>query len=320
VSPRPDVLDPRRNDEVVVSASRLEDLGACPLRYLHKSVLRVYPPDDPELDPDCWLDALRRGGLLHEVYDTTLRNAAERGIKPDDAAFEALALEALSGGIARMRDAVPSPGLGTVAREEAQLREDVRSFVRMIRSLKPRSEAFELRFGLGDDAPVVMDLPGGALRVRGAIDRVDSDLAGLHVIDYKTGAAFGYGKEPFRGGRRLQHAIYAHAAEQRLEGEVVDGQYHFPTRKGQNQIFVYPRASLTRAAELVDVMLDGVASGHFVPTDDPDDCTFCDFAPVCRVSRGDFEVRSPLAEWSRERTNMGLEPAMAELKRTRAFE
>jgi RecB family exonuclease len=304
----------------VVSASRLEDLGACPLRYLHKSVLRVYPPDDPELDPDCWLDALRRGGLLHEVYDTTLRAAAERGVKPDEADFEALALEALSVGIARMRDEVPSPGLGTLAREEAQLREDVRSFVRMIRSLKPRSVAFELRFGLGDDAPVVMDLTGGPLRIRGAIDRVDSDLAGLHVIDYKTGGAYGYGKEPFNGGRRLQHAIYAHAAEQRLEGEVVDGQYHFPTRKGQNQTFVYPRTSLVRAAEVVDLMLDGVAAGHFVPTDAPDDCTFCDFATVCRASRAEFRTRSPLAEWSRERTNLGLEPAIAELKKVRAFE
>ena len=257
---------------------------------------------------------------MHEVYDTTLRTAAERGIKPDEADFEALALESLSVGVARMRDEVPSPGLGTLAREEAQLREDVRSFVRMIRGLQPRSVAFELRFGLGDDDPVVIDLAGGALRVRGAIDRVDSDLAGLHVIDYKTGSTYGYGKEPFKGGRRLQHAIYAHAAEQRLQGEVVDGQYHFPTRKGQNQTFVYPRALLTQAGELVDLMLDGVAAGHFVPTDDPDDCTFCDFAAVCRVSKGEFRVHSPMAEWSRERTNTGLEPSVAALKKTRGFE
>ncbi|NIQ54064.1 MAG: hypothetical protein GWN71_11870, partial [Gammaproteobacteria bacterium] len=35
VGPRPDLLDPRRNPSVVVSASRLEALGTCPLRYLH---------------------------------------------------------------------------------------------------------------------------------------------------------------------------------------------------------------------------------------------------------------------------------------------
>ena len=68
-------------------------------------------------------------------------------------------------------------------------------------------------------------------------------------------------------------------------------------------------------------MLDGVAAGHFVPTDDPDDCSFCDFAEVCRVRKGAFgKTSSPLAEWSREHANAGLLPAFEQLKRVRTFE
>jgi ATP-dependent helicase/nuclease subunit B len=157
--------------------------------------------------------------------------------------------------------------------------------------------------------------------VRGAIDRIDQDLAGLHVVDYKTGSTFGYGAEAFNGGRRLQHAIYAHVAEQRLGGEVVDGQYHFPTRRGQNEAFVYDRRTLAQVTGLIDLLLDGVAAGHFVPTDDPDDCTFCDFAEVCRVRKSYYgKVDSPVAEWSKEHTNLGIWPAFQQLKRARTFE
>lgn len=321
VEARPDLLDPRRNDSVVVSASRLEALGTCPLRYLHASVLRLYPPDDPELDPDVWLGHRERGSLLHEVYDGALRESKEAGLRLDDAAFEKLALRVLDRGIDRMRHEIPTPGEGTLARETAALREDVRSFVRLIRAQSPHFVALELRFGLGEDEPLVLDLPGGTVRLRGAIDRVDEDLAGLHVVDYKTGAPRDFEKGVFHGGRRLQHAVYAMAAEQRLRGEVVDGQYHFPTRRGQNQVFSFPRTQLESARELLDIMMEGVAAGHFVPTDDSSDCSYCDFAEVCRVRHGEYgAVSSSLAAWAQEHFNAGLQPAFRQLKQVRAFE
>jgi ATP-dependent helicase/nuclease subunit B len=284
-------------------------------------VLRLYPPDDPELDPDVWLGHRERGSLLHEVYDRTLRESKEAGLRLDDSAFEKTALRALDQGIDRLRHEIPTPGEGTLARETAALREDVRSFVRLIRAQGPHFVALELRFGLGDDEPVLVELPGGTLRLRGAIDRVDQDLAGLHVIDYKTGAPRDFEKGVFHGGRRLQHAVYALAAEQRLGGEVVDGQYHFPTRRGQNQVFSFGRIQLTPVAELLDIMLEGVAAGHFVPTDDSSDCSYCDFAEICRVRRGGYgSVSSSLAEWAEEHANAGLQPAFQQLGRARAFE
>jgi hypothetical protein len=119
----------------------------------------------------------------------------------------------------------------------------------------------------------------------------------------------------------LQHALYACAAEARLGREVVDGQYHHPTRRGENRVLAYSRGGLAGVADLVERMLDGVAEGSFVPTDDPDDCTFCDFGEICRVGAGEHgETVSPLAEWSAEHLNAGLWPAFFNLKRVRTFE
>lgn len=320
IEPRAEQLDPRKDPSTVVSASRLEALGTCPLRYLHRSVIRAYPPDDPELDPDMWLDHRQRGVLLHRVYDRTLRTARERGVKLADKDFEVLALDALREGIERLRHEVPSPGEGTLTREIAGLREDVRSFVRMIREHGPEYVALEFTFGIGDDDPIALPVDGGAVELRGAIDRIDHDLEGIHVVDYKTGGAWGYGREVFNEGRRLQHALYAHAAEERWGDQVVDGQYHFPTRKGQNQRFVYPREALRPVSDLVSLMLDGAAAGHFVPTDESDDCTFCDYAEVCRARKTLYGTVSPLADWSGEHLNTGLQPAFEHLKRVRTFE
>jgi ATP-dependent helicase/nuclease subunit B len=229
----------------------------------------------------------------------------------------------LERGVTQARREVPVPGEGTLHREVASLEEDVRSFVRMVRQRGADWISLELAFGRGDEEPVVIELEGGPVRIRGAIDRVDEDLEGVRVIDYKTGRAIGYGSDSgaFDGGRRLQHAIYALAAEARLDGRVVAGEYHFPTRRGMNQHFRYDREVLTRVEALLDGMLEGVAAGTFVPTESADDCSFCDFADVCRARRGDWgKVSSPLAEWSEEVMNTGLHPAFATLRRTRRFE
>jgi len=322
VEPRPDLMDPRQNPSLVVSASRLEALGACPLRYLQSVVLAIRPPDDPELDPDRWLDPLRRGSLLHRVYEGTLRVARERGLVPDDEGFEELALRELAEGIEQLKHDLPVPGEGTMRRERSGLDHDARAFVRMVRRTGAPWIALELTFGLGDDEPVPVGTPSGDVRLRGAIDRVDEDLRGIHVIDYKTGVARGFaGTGAFHGGRRLQHALYALVTEQRLGGEVATGQYHYPTVRGEHRTESFDRLQRAGLGELLGIMLDGVAAGSFVPTDVADDCRFCDFAKVCRVRELSFgKIDAPLAEWSQEHLNAGLWPAFASLKRARTFE
>ena len=323
VEPRPDELDPRRNGDLVVSASRLEGLGACPLRYLFASVLWLTPPKDPELDPDRWLDPLQRGSLLHAVFEAALRGARDGGVRLGDAAFAKLAMDALETEASRAREEIPAPGEGVRNRELTALGEDVRSFVRMVREHRPHWVALELRFGFSDEDALVLQVPGGEVHLRGAVDRVDDDLHGLHVVDYKTGVSRDYrsGTGAFNGGRRLQHAIYAEAAERVLGGEVVAGEYHFPTRRGENELHVFPRLDLVGLPTLLGHMLDAAEAGTFLPTDNPDDCRFCDFAEVCRASRDSYgKMHSRMADWSKEYLQMGLSPSFEHLKAVRTFE
>jgi ATP-dependent helicase/nuclease subunit B len=323
VRPRPNELDPRRNSSIVVSPSRLEALGACPLKYLHESVLGVRAPDDPELDPDCWLNAMQRGSLLHGVYEAALRAARERDIAEGDAAFEALALDLLRVRVDAARDEVPVPGEGTWRRERVALEEDVRSFVRMVREIGAPWIRLEFGFGLAGGDPVPLDLGEGRVLLRGVVDRVDDrGIEGIRVVDYKTGSSGWFADGgTFNGGRRLQAALYAHAVEAELGGAVAAGEYHFPTRRGENEVLRYDRLSLAGVGEVVGHLLDGVAQGAFVPTDRPDDCKFCDYAAVCRVRTLEWgKVSAPLAEWSQQHVNAGVLAVFGPLQRARTYE
>ena len=43
-----------------MSASQLETMGQCPLKYFFRYVLKIGVPDELALDPDVWLDPLAR--------------------------------------------------------------------------------------------------------------------------------------------------------------------------------------------------------------------------------------------------------------------
>ena len=323
INPRKDELDPRRNSDLVVSASALQDLGTCALRYLHRSVLRLYPPDDPELDPGRWLDPSQRGFLLHQVFELTLKGAREQMLDFKASAFEKLSLGILEEAVFQMRTEVPVPGKGTFKREVSSLKSDVRSFIHMVRKSGVRWIALERTFGLEGGEPGVLKLPSASLRLRGKIDRVDEDLEGMTVIDYKTGGVHGYaGTGAFAGGRRLQVALYAYAAESLFNSNVVLGEYHYPTAGGENQVRAFDRQTLAPVNELVDIMLDGIEEGSFVPTEEALDCEYCDFREICRVtvdSRWRGAVTSPLAEWSKEQARGGSSTAFDCFNRVRAF-
>lgn len=321
VGPWPEELDPRRNPALVVSASALEALGTCPLRYLHGRVLGLRPPDDPRLDPDRWLDPRRRGALLHAVYRATLASARAAGVAHDAEELEDFALAELAREVERMRRETPDPGRGALDREKASLEADVRSFLRLVQKVGAPWIALEYSFGFGEDPPVSLPTPGGEVRLCGAIDRIDEGRDGLHVIDYKTGVARDSDETgAFRGGRRLQHALYAYVAERRLSGTVASAGYHYPTTRGENRVEMFDRRDLGRVGELVGHLLDGVAAGHFVPTDAAGDCLYCDYAAVCRVrSEAHGKCESPLAAWCEEHKLATRSPAFAELERARAF-
>ena len=321
VRPRP-VLNLRSDHRNVLSSRRLEALGTCPLRYFYGYVLGIAPADDPTFDPECWLDPLRRGALLHAVYDRVLRRSQREGISPRDERFPAMALEVLAEEAEAMRLDAPPPSRVVYEYEMEELADEVRSFVAMVRDDLPSWEATELRFGF-DDAehpPVELPLPsGGAIRVRGAIDRVDLlPSGGLRVVDYKTGSPGRYSTTTvWDRGRRLQHLLYTEVAERLLGRPVERMEYHFPTRKGENRRSPFTRAELRDGLALLDRLLDVVAAGHFVPTQHSADCRWCDFREICRVEdRGYGRTGSSLAEWAEAHLH---DEAYAEIQLVRLF-
>jgi ATP-dependent helicase/nuclease subunit B len=306
-------LDPRRNPELVVSASRLEALGTCPRRYMLRYVLGIWPPDDPDMQPDRWLSPLDRGSLLHAVYERALQFARDQHCGVQEQAFERIALDVLDREVAYWRQAVPPPGRAVYDVEVAGLREDLLSFVQMVRGAAGEWIALERRFGRDAEEPVELVVPGGPIRIAGAIDRVDRlKDGGLVIIDYKTGSPYGYSRRTglYNGGRRLQHVLYAAVATKLFGEPVVRAEYHFPTVKGKNHPAPYDVAELSGGFEVVDRLLDLVARGHFHPTDDPDDCKFCDYAVVCRADAGG----SPPASWAKQATEVEELHVMRELR------
>ncbi|HEY0672914.1 MAG TPA: PD-(D/E)XK nuclease family protein [Longimicrobiales bacterium] len=293
-----DSLDPRITGEVV-SPSRLESLGTCALRYFYRYVLQIRPPDIPQFDPDVWLDPRNRGSLLHDVYEQALRDARIRGIEVLSSDFESLAQQQLKHACLKWRGLVPPPSDTVYQREVTELRADVSAFASMCRDDGARWRELELQFGQDGERAVIVPLLGGRIKLQGRIDRVDENENGeLVVIDYKTGSAAPYRGVAFDGGRRLQHYLYAIAVEQLLGQKVARMEYRFPTARADNAIVDYDVANLTAGREVISALLDNVAAGRFLPTDDRHDCTFCDFQTCCRVTKTRNETHSPLAAWA----------------------
>jgi ATP-dependent helicase/nuclease subunit B len=204
LSPDP-ALDPLAGD-AVLSASRLEALGACPLQYFYRYVLGVRPSRDPEYDPERWLDALERGSLLHAVYERALAGSPP---DPGDPAFEEHARAVLDDEVRRTLQRLPAPNAAVLRAERDALEADVGSFVAMVREQRPRVVRTELGFGPDPDSDGAVELEvgdaaarTGRLRLRGRVDRLDVlDGGGLRVVDYKTGRAYGHRPgAPFDGG------------------------------------------------------------------------------------------------------------------------
>jgi ATP-dependent helicase/nuclease subunit B len=314
VAPRPELLDPRGGAaDMPLSASRLEMLAGCPLRYLFRYVLYLRPPDDIPFEPDRWLDPLQRGSMFHAVYDGVIKEAMARGLRAPDAELTAVAEEIFAGEIERARFRVPVPSEAVFEREVRELRRDLDVFLGMLAQEDVTWRKAEWSFGRPGADCEVIDLPVGdaTIRLRGAVDRIDELPGGeLAIVDYKTGSAFRYGEASgtYEGGRRLQHALYAAAVEQGLERKVARAAYHFPTLKGRGDRAGYPRARLERWPEVLERMFDMVAAGWFPPPfDDDPPCKICDYQALCRVSEDRYgNVTSPPVAWARQ--NNALKP------------
>jgi RecB family exonuclease len=302
------ILDPTLRPDVEISPSALERLASCPLSWLYRYGLSIWPPEDPVYDADHWLDAMQRGSLLHEVFERfiTAYQGHQHDITTPEARDQMMSI--VDDCIARWRDDVPPPGEAIFMAEAVELRGAALAFLQMERQLADSGDTARwayVELAFGDGAPGGRyELPDGTtIGIRGRADRVDElhDKT-LRVIDYKTGGTHRYTKSPktgpFNGGRQLQPALYAAVLEQRLGQPVSRFEYRFPTPKGKNDIVAYSADELAQAKPIIDNLLAHVRAGEFIPTQDPNDCRFCEYAPICRTQGGEYTTISPRAQWA----------------------
>jgi len=283
------------------SASGLETLGLCPLKYFFSHVLYIRALDELVLDPDRWLDPLIIGSLLHSVFENFLSQLHGQNQIPDFDRDEDLLMQLLHDQITATRKEIPPPNEASYRRQRAQLLTTARMFLRRESEYcqSHRPEYFEASIGLppeGEGTPidqrecVEITLPGKTkLKSRGRVDRIDRvGSNAFSICDYKTGGSYKYSQDdPFRQGRVVQNALYLAIVEPVLQkylgpnNTVSDFNFFFPSRKTWGQRIKWKRDTLLEGLPIIEKLCKSVAAGAFIPTDKKEDCNFCDYNPVC---------------------------------------
>ncbi len=295
-------FDPRQNTDLVMSCSRIEDLAGCPFAYFLKYILRVLPPDEVSYDPNRWLDALERGSMLHELFYRFMKKLAAGKESPILTAHKTMMMEMADEIIGDYSELIPIPSDLVFQRERMDIYRCCEIFL-AAEGVHAAGDPvlFEVPFGLGGGAvadsgagladPVEIELGSGtSFLLRGKIDRVDKVREGAYQVwDYKTGGTYGYAEHRhFCGGRQIQHALYAAAAEQILKElspkpspRVEISGYYFPTERGEGLKIARPQAGRQRLSELLNHLFDLLAGGIFVAADHGEKCGICDYPAVC---------------------------------------
>ena len=271
--PELDFLRDRENGGPM-SAGRLETFAETPYLYFLKYVLGVEPLDEPALDDEPWLNALRRGSILHATFEAFMTTLRERDERPA-AEHEPLLEDTLQAAFKAETEKVAPPS--DVVEEAAfrRLRADALVFLRA-ETAHCRTHAplyHEVGFGYGpyrrqeeDFGAVTIPVEGREMSLRGRIDRVDRRPDGtLAVWDYKTGRASSFEEgDPVADGAQLQWALYAYALSTLTDETVGTSGYYFPTTRERGTRLAFdPGRYRTEVERLLDRLSSLAASGSF---------------------------------------------------------
>ena len=298
-------LDPTVPQGPVLSASRLEKLGACPMEFFFQYVLGIEPLKENKIDPRVWLQPTERGRLLHEVFRQFMGRLNPGKSLPEFSRDIGLIEEILEWEISQWKKQVPPPNREVFERESRELRTAARIFLMEEEAFCKQSRplCFEASVGLPPEGegtildspePVEVRLPGGkTIRARGRIDRVDavpgSETKRFTVWDYKTGSTWKFTErgrkreDPFHQGRLVQSALYIALAEARLRETVSPAAsvsrfgYFFPAVSAHGERIQWEARDLAEGGNVIARLCDMIAKGCFPCTDDEADVRFSDF-------------------------------------------
>ncbi len=281
-----------------VSASTLRDAIACRRRVFFRQVLGAPEDAVPFAGPP--FGPRERGTLVH---DALRRALAEPAKAPAVVARETIEASASRRGseVGALGEAERVVLLGELQRLAALLRARVEAGTGLV---APCADGLELAFG--EDDGFALDTPGGPLRLRGRIDRVDRGEGRAVVVDYKLSATsardahrlFGEGLDP-------QLPLYAAVVHRMYGVEVVgiewlaatervrfgvwcDGEAVLAARAGEGGRVDRRDPAAFRAALAAVVeragraALEVGAGAHDRQTEDAKRCGTCAWRPACR--------------------------------------
>lgn len=300
-------LDPRENEELVMSCSRLESAAKCPFLYFIKYVLGVSKPDEMVREPGTWLDPAQRGMLLHEVFQQVMEQMRAQRQKQNEEEQNALISKILDDTVQRFKQDIPPPSEVVFENEYMQFKRDVGVFVLINLQIGTEPIECELIFGEKKEHAVKIPLGDGKnILLRGKIDRIDrAGNSEYHAWDYKTGKAFAYEENAYvQGGEQIQHSLYAVAAEKILRQKYKDGTikvtksgYLLPTERGtkDGKGGIFPRSTTVKEAwqEPLGKLLDIIGRGTFIVSKEAL-CTFCDYAGICEGTTSKEQIKAKL--------------------------
>lgn len=291
----PSWLELRRS----VSPTSLENYGVCGYRYFAKSLLGLYPVDEPE-ERDM-MDAASRGSLIHKILERFFADRQNEGRPQPYEAWNADDREALM----RLADEELSraeerglTGLSVYSMHEARtIKADLRRFLDEDTLFRQRTGAVPRMF---ETSIPPFEIAGVTLK--GVADRVDESLDGKEawVIDYKSGSTDDYKdikpENPLAGGTKLQLPVYRAAAP---KAEDVHAAYWFITKRGGFEFVEYDPAPEQRNAfeRTLEAIMAGIGAGAFPAVSGEDDefyakfenCRYCDYDRICSRRR-DLEM------------------------------
>ena len=269
-----------------ISATALTTLLNCPHRFLLERVLYLGEPTTrPSTDV---ISPIVYGSLFHAAAERFFREAGaaicRRAGTLDHWVARARAIAAEQ--FEALRYEYPMHGEDGIARERERLLRQIEQLVHYEWQLPAREYlASELPFGAPQAVRIEVD--GGALYVRGAIDRIDRiGPAALSVRDLKTGRVRDFGEDPINPGRDLQIGLYVLAVEAAgyAGAPVGAAAYVHPSAAQEpDRAFTGPELDLLRrqTREWLGIARQLLSAGAFPRTPNAEDCTYCPFLAAC---------------------------------------
>jgi ATP-dependent helicase/DNAse subunit B len=290
-----DHLRSRFGPDHLWSASKLNDYGICPFRFFSSHALRLSPVEEPGegFTPNQW------GAALHGILEKLYLRLKDEGIRLEQNTCD------LAAGIA---EEVTEQELGKLI-EEGRVKvtplwdyekADVKRRISMLLDKESQWNAerptvpiaFEKKFGIGREEPLVVDDEDGGVKICGVVDRIDECEEGLVIIDYKTA------RTPIRHddaveGRNLQLPIYVMAASRVIKknSRVASAYYlHINSRKKGSELPSSKDESLTidalvsLAERHIRNYVKQARSGIFPVKPNRGVCpNYCEYDVMCRI-------------------------------------